>query len=91
MQVYLRRTASAHLNIYGREIAAGDPVTGFVASADFDPSEFSEPLDLDLIRRPNRHLWVACHVRTWHACFFSGRLGQRPRSGERGVNDLVRH
>ena len=31
-------------------------MTGFVASANFDPGEFPEPRDLDLTRHPNRHL-----------------------------------
>jgi cholest-4-en-3-one 26-monooxygenase len=30
-----------------------------VASANFDPGEFSDPLDLDLSRQPNRHLSFA--------------------------------
>lgn len=57
--IYIRRTASRDLNIWGQTIAAGEPVVGFVASANFDPSEFPEPLDLDLRRQPNRHLSFA--------------------------------
>ncbi len=43
----------------GQHIAAGDPVAGFVASANFDASEFPQPLELDLLRQPNRHLTFA--------------------------------
>jgi cholest-4-en-3-one 26-monooxygenase len=57
--IYIRRTASRNLNICGQTIAVGEPVAGFVASANFDPGEFPEPLDLDLGRQPNRHLSFA--------------------------------
>jgi cholest-4-en-3-one 26-monooxygenase len=57
--IYIRRTAACDLEIAGQHIAAGDPVTGFVASANFDSSEFPDPLELDLTRQPNRHLTFA--------------------------------
>jgi cholest-4-en-3-one 26-monooxygenase len=57
--IYIRRTAACDLTLAGQEIAAGDPVAGFVASANFDPSEFPDPLELDLGRQPNRHLTFA--------------------------------
>jgi cholest-4-en-3-one 26-monooxygenase len=57
--IYIRRTAETDLEICGQAISAGDPVAGFVASANFDPSEFPDPLDLDLMRQPNRHLSFA--------------------------------
>jgi cholest-4-en-3-one 26-monooxygenase len=57
--IYIRRTAAEDLEINGQSIAAGEPVTGFVASANFDPTEFPDPLQLDLTRKPNRHLAFA--------------------------------
>jgi cholest-4-en-3-one 26-monooxygenase len=57
--IYIRRTAGCDLEICGQSVAKGDPVAGFVASANFDPSEFTAPLDIDLTRRPNRHLAFA--------------------------------
>jgi cholest-4-en-3-one 26-monooxygenase len=57
--IYIRRTAACDLEMAGQGIAAGDPVAGFVASANFDATEFPHPLELDLVRRPNRHLTFA--------------------------------
>jgi cholest-4-en-3-one 26-monooxygenase len=57
--IYIRRTAANDLEIDGQSVAAGEPVTGFVVSANFDPVEFTEPLELDLTRKPNRHLSFA--------------------------------
>ncbi len=57
--IYIRRTAACDLVIRGQPIAAGDPVAGFVASANFDGGEFPDPLELDLMRQPNRHLTFA--------------------------------
>jgi cholest-4-en-3-one 26-monooxygenase len=57
--VYLRRTAGADLEIHGQRIQAGDPVAGFAVSANFDSSEFPDPLAFDLARQPNRHLAFA--------------------------------
>jgi cholest-4-en-3-one 26-monooxygenase len=57
--VYIRRTAATDLEIHGQPIAAGDPVAGFVVSANFDSTEFPDPLELDLTRKPNRHLTFA--------------------------------
>ena len=57
--IYIRRTAGTDLDVCGQHISAGEPVAGFVASANFDPGEFSDPLDLDLSRQPNRHLSFA--------------------------------
>jgi cholest-4-en-3-one 26-monooxygenase len=57
--VYLRRTAAEDLEIAGQPIAAGDAVAGLVVSANFDDAEFSDPLELDLTRKPNRHLTFA--------------------------------
>jgi cholest-4-en-3-one 26-monooxygenase len=57
--IYLRRTAAVDLEIHGERIQAGDPVAGFAVSANFDPSEFPDPLAFDLARQPNRHLAFA--------------------------------
>jgi cholest-4-en-3-one 26-monooxygenase len=57
--VYIRRTAATDLELHGQPIAAGDPVAGFVVSANFDETEFPDPLELDLTRKPNRHLTFA--------------------------------
>jgi cytochrome P450 len=57
--IYIRRTAARDLEISGQKIAAGDPVAGFVVSANFDAGEFPDPLTLDLERHPNRHLTFA--------------------------------
>ena len=57
--IYIRRTAACDLELRGQDIEAGDPVVGFVASANFDPDEFAQPLELDLTRQPNRHLSFA--------------------------------
>jgi cytochrome P450 len=57
--VYLRRTAATDVDLCGQRIRAGEPVAGFVASANFDPDEFADPLELDLTRHPNRHLAFA--------------------------------
>jgi cholest-4-en-3-one 26-monooxygenase len=57
--VYLRRTAAEDLEIAGQPVAAGDAVAGFVVSANFDDAEFPDPLELDLTRKPNRHLTFA--------------------------------
>jgi cholest-4-en-3-one 26-monooxygenase len=57
--VYIRRTAATDLEIHGQPIVAGDPVAGFVVSANFDQTEFPDPLELDLTRKPNRHLSFA--------------------------------
>ena len=46
--IYIRRTAACDLAMAGQHIATGDPVAGFVASANFDASEFPQPLELDL-------------------------------------------
>ena len=57
--IYIRRTAACDVEVAGQHIAAGDPVAGFVVSANFDPAEFPTPLALDLERQPNRHLTFA--------------------------------
>jgi cholest-4-en-3-one 26-monooxygenase len=57
--IYIRRTAGSDLEVCGQSVAKGEPVVGFVASANFDPGEFTAPLDVDLTRTPNRHLAFA--------------------------------
>lgn len=50
------RTATAPQELAGRTIFAGQIVTVWNCSANFDAAEFAEPHRLDLGRRPNRHL-----------------------------------
>jgi cytochrome P450 len=54
--ISFRRTASRDTELHGQAIAAGDPVTFLIASANFDPAVFADPLTFDLLRSPNRHL-----------------------------------
>lgn len=50
------RTATRDVELGGRLIRAGEPVTMLFPSANRDESVFSDPHRLDLDRRPNRHL-----------------------------------
>jgi cytochrome P450 len=54
--LYNRRTATVDCGIGGVAIAAGDKVTLWWASADFDESVFRDPGRFDVRRDPNRHL-----------------------------------
>ena len=53
---YNRRTATADSTLGGVEIAAGDKVVLWWASANRDPAEFPGPDRFDIRRTPNRHL-----------------------------------
>lgn len=53
---HLMRTALRPVEIRGRRIAAGDPVTVWIPAANRDPVVFAEPDRFDIRRRPNRHL-----------------------------------
>lgn len=53
---YNRRTVTRDVQVGGRQLAAGDKVTLWWASANRDPAAFDRPERFDLRRRPNRHL-----------------------------------
>lgn len=53
---YNRRTATRDVELHGQQIAAGDKVTLWWASANRDEAEFDDPFRFDIRRRPNRHL-----------------------------------
>jgi cytochrome P450 len=52
---FMRRTRHA-TRIAGQEIAAGEAVTAWIASANRDEAAFDRPYDLDFERTPNRHI-----------------------------------
>jgi cytochrome P450/nitrite reductase/ring-hydroxylating ferredoxin subunit len=51
-----RRTATRDVTTHGRRIKAGDKVTIWYASGNFDEEKFADPYRLDVGREPNRHL-----------------------------------
>jgi cytochrome P450/nitrite reductase/ring-hydroxylating ferredoxin subunit len=53
---HFRRTATHDVTIHGRRIEAGDKVTMWYASGNYDEEKFVDPYRLDLGRQPNRHL-----------------------------------
>jgi cytochrome P450 len=53
------RTSTIDQSLAGRQIAAGQIVTVWNSSANFDPAEFERPHILDLARKPNRHVSFA--------------------------------
>ncbi|MGW7363012.1 cytochrome P450 [Streptomyces sp. NPDC054841] len=53
---HIGRTATADTELSGVRIAAGDAVTLWCASANFDEEAFDDPYVLDLTRDPNRHV-----------------------------------
>jgi cytochrome P450 len=54
--MHFGRTATTDIEIGGRLIRAGDPVTLWGASANRDEEAFPEPDRFDLARSPNKHL-----------------------------------
>ncbi len=54
--LYNRRTATRDTTLGGRLIAAGDKVTLWWASADFDETVFRDPFRFDIDRHPNPHV-----------------------------------
>ena len=54
--LYNRRTATADVELAGTRVAAGDKVTLWWASADFDETVFDDPFRFDVRRHPNPHL-----------------------------------
>lgn len=63
--LYNRRTATRDVDLGGPRVRAGDKVTLWWTSADFDEAVFDEPFDFDISRAPNPHL--AFGVKT-HFC-----------------------
>lgn len=53
---YNRRTATTDTTLGGQRIAAGDKVTLWWASANYDEDVFTDPFTFDVARRPNPHL-----------------------------------
>jgi cytochrome P450/nitrite reductase/ring-hydroxylating ferredoxin subunit len=53
---HFRRTATRDVTVHGRRIKAGDKVTMWYASGNYDEEKFADPFRLDLGRQPNRHL-----------------------------------
>jgi cytochrome P450 len=53
---HFRRTATRDITIHGRRIKAGDKVTMWYASGNYDEEKFADPYRLDIGRQPNRHL-----------------------------------
>jgi cytochrome P450/nitrite reductase/ring-hydroxylating ferredoxin subunit len=51
-----RRTATRDVTTHGRRIKAGDKVTIWYASGNFDEEKFADPYRMDVGREPNRHL-----------------------------------
>jgi cytochrome P450 len=54
--LYNRRTATVDVVLGGTEIHAGEKVTLWWASADFDEEVFDDPFRFDITRDPNPHL-----------------------------------
>ena len=53
---HFRRTATRDVTAHGQTIKAGDKVTIWYASGNFDEEKFADPYRLDIAREPNRHL-----------------------------------
>jgi len=53
---YNRRTATVDTELHGHRLAAGDKVTLWWGSANYDPRAFDEPHRFDPDRSPNHHL-----------------------------------
>ncbi len=53
---HFRRTAVRDVEVHGQRIMAGDKVTVWYASGNYDEEKFADPYRLDLGRQPNRHL-----------------------------------
>ncbi|WP_019031061.1 cytochrome P450 [Salinispora arenicola] len=57
--IHVGRTAMRDSVLRGEQIRAGDVVTAWTLSANFDEAEFDQPLRFDLSRAPNHHLAFA--------------------------------
>ncbi len=53
---HFRRTATRDVTAHGRRIKAGDKVTMWYASGNYDEERFADPFRFDVGRTPNRHL-----------------------------------
>lgn len=53
---HFRRTATEDVEMHGQTIRAGDKVTVWYISANFDETVFGEPLRFDVERNPNEHV-----------------------------------
>ncbi len=53
---HFRRTATRDVEVHGRTIRAGDKVTIWYASGNYDEDCFADPYRFDVGRTPNRHL-----------------------------------
>ena len=53
---HFRRTATRDVTVHGHRIKAGDKVTFWYASGNFDEDRFPDPFRFDAARTPNRHL-----------------------------------
>ncbi len=51
-----RRTATREVTVHGKTIKAGDKVTIWYASGNYDEEKFADPYRMDVGREPNRHL-----------------------------------
>jgi cytochrome P450 len=54
--LYFRRTATVDTELRGVKIRAGDKVTFWYVSANFDEDVFVDPYRLDIRRQPNEHV-----------------------------------
>jgi cytochrome P450 len=54
--LHFRRTATRDVELGGQTIRAGDKVVVWYVSANFDEDVFTDPLRLDVGRRPNPHI-----------------------------------
>ena len=54
--LYFRRTATVDTELSGVAIRAGDKVTMWYISANFDEDEFEDPYRFDIRRQPNEHV-----------------------------------
>ncbi|MFT5392512.1 MAG: cytochrome P450 [Gammaproteobacteria bacterium] len=59
------RVLTAPLELNGRTVQAGTPLTLCIGAANRDPRQFDNPDTLDIKRRPNRHLAFGMGI---HAC-----------------------
>jgi cytochrome P450 len=54
--LHFRRTATADVELRGRQIRKGDKVVVWYVSANFDEEVFDDPFRFDVGRSPNRHI-----------------------------------
>ena len=54
--IYFRRTAKKEIELHGKKIKPGDKVVRYFGAANYDPSKFENPNQLNLNRFPNEHI-----------------------------------